>query len=596
MIPREIIDEIVYRSDIEQVVGSYVTLKRAGSNLLGLCPFHSEKTPSFTVFPATRSCYCFGCGAGGDVITFTMRMENLDYVEAVKHLAARAGIEIPDERAGKTETGVGRKRIYEMNLAAAKFFRSCLYDQKYGAEGLAYLTEKRRLSRATLNHFGLGFAPDSFWALANHMTAQGFTEEELVTGFLCGRSKKSGKLFDMYRNRVIFPIIDTSGNIVGFGGRVMDDSTPKYLNTNDTPAFRKRGQLFALNFAKKHASERMILCEGYMDVIALHAAGFENAVATLGTAITPDQARIFAKYTKQVVICYDADKAGLAADDKAIRLLGEVGVEVRILKVNGAKDPDEYIKTYGADAFRRLLDGDTKGRFEYKLEKLTAGRDLSDPDEKIKLSAQICKLIAEISSGVERDIYIRRASELIGTTADAMRLDVERVRAKLRREYKKKELTDAQLELRNIGDRVNPDAAKHIKATRTEEAILGMMLMYDDLRARASAPESGLSSEDFITEFGRRVFDALCELERSDGGFSKALLGQSFTPEEMGRIEKIEIGRRNLSNNSWEVLADCVRALKAEKSGSQADPSDPFGDLERLRAEARKRRGGSETK
>jgi len=587
VIPREIIDEIVYRSDIEQVIGSYVTLKRAGSNCNGRCPFHSEKTPSFTVFPATRSFYCFGCGAGGDVITFTMRIENLDYIEAVKLLAARAGISIPEDRNDiKENNGVSRKRVQEMNLCAARFFRDCLKDQKYGAEGLRYLTEKRELSMATINHFGLGFAPDNFWALSNHMTSLGFTEDELVAAFLCGKSKKSGKLFDMYRNRVIFPIIDTTGNVIGFGGRVMDNSEPKYLNTNDTPAFKKRQNLFALNFAKKYAEERLILCEGYMDVIALHAAGFENAVATLGTAITPDQARIMAKYTKQVVICYDSDKAGLAADDKAIRLLSEVGIEARVLKVTGAKDPDEYIKKYGADNFRRLL-GDTKGSFDYKLEKLITGRDISLPDEKIKISNDVCFMIADVNSSVERDIYVRRASELLGTTAEAMRSDVERIRKKKLRDFKNRQSSEAQMSLKNIGDRVNVDAAKNIRANSTEEGILGLMLMYEEFRSKAADGFEGLCADDFVTEFGRRVFEAMLELERSECGFSKAMLGQSFTPDEMGRIEKIELSRRNLAKNDTEVFSNFISGLKKEKS-SNDDDNDPFAELMRLRAAVQK--------
>ena len=292
-IPREIIDEIIHRNDIEQVIGSYVTLKRAGSNLNGLCPFHNEKTPSFTVFPGTKSFYCFGCGAGGDVISFVMRTENLDYRSALETLAQRAGIAIPADDS-EAEVGVPRKRLYEMNLEAAKFFRNCLFDEKYGKEALAYLHEERKLSIATIKHFGLGYSPNNAWMLTNYMKNKGYTDEELVVGFLCGKSRNSGRTYDYFRNRVIFPIIDTSGNIVAFGGRVMDDSKPKYLNTSDTPAFKKSRHLFALNFAKKHCEEQMLLCEGYMDVIALHAAGFENAVATLGTAITSEQARIFA--------------------------------------------------------------------------------------------------------------------------------------------------------------------------------------------------------------------------------------------------------------------------------------------------------------
>ncbi len=343
MISPEIVEEIKYRCDIEQIISEYVPLKRAGSNLNGRCPFHSERTPSFTVFPSTRSFYCFGCGAGGDVVTFIMKRENLDYVSALELLAARVGIEIPrDSRNEDFNGGVKRERVLAMNREAARYFHACLYDKNVGSAALKYLTD-RGLSGAVIKHFGLGFAPDGFGALTDHLTKLGYTAEEMSAAFLCGISKKTGRPYDYFRNRVIFPIIDVTGNVVAFGGRVMDDSTPKYLNTSDTPAFKKSRNLFALNYAKGKCADRIILCEGYMDVIALHAHGFENAVATLGTAITPEQARIMAKYTKQVIISYDSDEAGQRAANKAMKLLGEVGLEVKVLRVVGAKDPDEFL-------------------------------------------------------------------------------------------------------------------------------------------------------------------------------------------------------------------------------------------------------------
>ncbi len=588
MIPREIIDEIVFHSDIEQVIGSYVTLKRAGSNMSGLCPFHSEKSPSFTVFPATRSFYCFGCGAGGDVITFIMKEENLEYVDAVKFLAARAGIPVPEDQGAGEQTGIPRQRIYEMNLAAAKFFRQCLFDPQCGGEAMNYLAGERKLSLATIKHFGLGFSPNNAWSLTNHMHRLGFTDEELVTGFLCGKSRKNGASYDYYRNRVIFPIIDTTGNIVAFGGRVMDDSKPKYLNTSDTPAFKKSRHLFALNFARRKAEERMILCEGYMDVIALHAAGFENAVATLGTAITSEQARIFAKYTKKVIICYDSDDAGQTAASKAMRLLGEVGVEVRVLKLSGAKDPDEYIKKFGADAFRQVLD-ESKTGFEFKLDKILGQYDISVSENKIKASAALCDVISDVPSGVERDIYIRRASEALGVSADPMRGDVERIRKRKLKEYAQKQSNDAQMSLKNIGDRVNSDSAKNIRASNAEEALLGLLLLFEEYRHEAVSGRLGLEADDFTTDFGRRVYEALCTLENSEGGFSHALLGQMFNVDEMGRIQKMEQDRQRLENNSHEVLVALAQTVSAEK---QKQGDDPFGDLARMRERIRMAKSG----
>ncbi len=565
MIPREIIDEIVFRNDVETVIGSYVTLKRAGSNYQAPCPFHSERTPSFTVFPATKSFYCFGCGAGGDVITFIMRAENVDYVDALKILADRAGISIPEDSDGIADKGVSRKRLYELNLAAAKYFRQCLFDSRIGAEAMEYLHGARQLDMATVKHFGLGYSPNDFTALTKRMRSEGFSDEELIAGFLCKRSQKTGNLFDLYRNRVIFPIIDTSGNIVAFGGRVMDGSEPKYLNSSDTPAFKKSRHLFALNYARKCCAERLILCEGYMDVIALHAAGFENAVATLGTAITSEQARIFAKYTKRVVICYDSDKAGQNAAQKAMRLLGEVGVDVRVIKLNGAKDPDEYIKKFGADSFRRCLD-DSKTGFEFKLDKILGEHDISRSDEKVKASAEICAVIAEVSNNVERDIYIQHAAEVIGVGADSVRGDVERLRRKKTNEYKSKQSKDALLSMKNIGDRVNPDAAKFVSANDSEESILAMMMIFDEYRHEVSEGKWDICAEDFMTSFGRRVFEVLCSLESSEDGYSRAVLGQYFNVDEIARLEKIEVARRQLTRNDREVFKACINALKAEKN------------------------------
>ncbi len=586
MISRAIIDEIVFRNDIEQVIGSYVTLKRAGSNFSGLCPFHNEKTPSFTVFPATKSFYCFGCGAGGDVISFVMREENLDYVGALEFLAARAGITIPTDDRIEEQGGVPRKRIYEMNLAAARFFRECLFDENLGGEGLRYLTEQRKLSTATIRRFGLGFAPNNWWLLSNHMRKLGFTEEELIAGFLCKRSEKSGKIFDLFRNRVIFPVIDTTGNVVAFGGRVMDDSKPKYLNSSDTPAFKKSRHLFALNFARKQAQERMLLCEGYMDVIALHAAGFENAVATLGTAITSEQARIFAKYTSQVVICYDSDSAGQTAAHKAMRLLEEVGVDVRVLKLEGAKDPDEYIKKFGSDAFRRVLDASMTG-FDFRLSNILAEYNLALPDEKIKASGAVSKMIADAHSEVERDICIRKAAEVLGVSADAMKSDVARIRRARYREMKNKQLQEAKLSIKSYGDRINTDAAKNVRANHAEEILLGLILIYDEFRRDAANGSAGITAEDFTTAFGRRVFEAICSLEQSEMGFSKAMLGQSFRADELGRIEKIELERRSLARNDREVFVAAIDAIKKEKTAA-SDDGDPFADLRRRQEEAKK--------
>ena len=563
MIPRETIDEIRARCDIEEIIGHYVTLKRAGSNYSGLCPFHSEKSPSFTVFPASQSFYCFGCGAGGDVITFIRREENLEYVEAIEWLGKRVGVDIPrDSREERTKGGMTRQRVFDMNLAAAKFFRQCLFDPALGGEGMQYLAGERGLSGTVIKRFGLGFAPNSFGVLQKHMHSLGFTDEELIEGFLCGRSQKTGRAYDYFRNRVIFPIIDTSGNVIAFGGRVMDDSKPKYLNSSDTPGFKKSRNLFALNYAKNHCAEQIILCEGYMDVIALHAAGFENAVATLGTAITQEQARMLAKYTKRVIISYDSDSAGQNAATRAMRLLGEVGLEVRVLQMSGAKDPDEYIKKFGPDRFRKLLT-DSRTGFEFRLSAILSRHDLNDGSEKLRAAAEICDMIAGVWSGVEREVYIATAAERLGLTVEGMTSDVNRIRAKKLREYKQKETNEAQASLRNYGDRVNPDAARNIQAAAAEEAILGLLLMYDEYRSAVVRGEPALTESDFTTDFGRRAFSAIVALQRTDGGFLFELLGETFSPDEMGRLTRMEQKRRSLTENGISVLRSAIDTLKA---------------------------------
>ena len=562
LIPREVIEDVRNRNDIVDVISSYVNLKRAGSNYNGLCPYHNEKTPSFTVFPATQSFYCFGCGAGGDAISFTMKAENLEYVAAVEFLARRVGINLSYEQ-GDNSAATKRKRILDMNLEAAKYFRACLFDENLGGVGMKYFASQRKLSPVIIKRFGLGFAPDSFGALTDHLKKKGFTEEEMIEGFLCGKSKKTGRAYDYFRNRVIFPIIDTSGNVIAFGGRVMDDSKPKYLNSSDTAAFKKSKNLFALNYARHHCAERMILCEGYMDVIALHSAGFENAVATLGTALTSEQARMMAKYTKQVLIAYDSDEAGQRAATRAVSMLSDVGLDVRILKMNGAKDPDEYIKKFGRDNFASLLDAGRTG-FEFKCDSVIAKYDLSLAENKIKAANEMCEYISGIWSEVERDVYIAAVANKLSLNRDGLKNDVEMLRKKKISQYKSGVSREVKMSAMGIGDKVNPDAVKNMRATATEEAVLGLMLIYDEYRAGVLSGKFELLADDFVTSFNRRVFEEIMKLE-ADGGFDFSLLGESFNTDEISRIQSMTVKRRMLTENGVAVFLECIKTLKAQE-------------------------------
>ncbi len=573
MIDHQIIEEIKSRNDIVDVISSYTALKRAGSNMQGLCPFHSEKTPSFTVFTANQNYYCFGCGAGGDVITFVRQIENLEYAPALAFLAKRVGITLPED-AGRTSDGFDRARMQNMNRDAARFFRECLLDPALGAEAMAYL-QKRGLDMATIKRFGLGFSPPSFSALTRHMRNLGYTEEELIAGFLCGRSQKSGGLFDYFRNRVMFPIIDVSGNVIAFGGRVMDDSQPKYLNSSDTPVFKKSRNLFALNFARSACAQELILCEGYMDVIALHAAGFTNSVATLGTALTPEQARIMSRYTKKVLISYDSDAAGQKAANRAIGILGEVGLDVRVLKISGAKDPDEFIKKYGADKFSEQLAG-SRGKFEYNMDNILARHNIAVPDEKIKACTELCVMIADIYSSAEREIYIGAVAKKLEIPSESIRSDIERILKKKKRDYKKQESQKVARQSAGFGDRVNPDYAKNVAASKAEEAVLGMLLLYPEHRQAVQSGKIKLSEDDFFTAFGKRIFQTVMKLN-AEGTFNPSLLGEYFSPDEQGRIMRIQLARGELSDNGSRVFAESVSALCRETASAGAE--DPLGDL-----------------
>lgn len=580
--PREWIDSVRERSDIVELIGSYVTLRRAGSNYTGLCPFHSERTPSFTVFPDTQSFFCFGCEAGGDAFTFVMRSENLEYPEAVEFLAKRAGIQIPETHEDSDQPrGISRARAYELNRAAARFYRDCLFDPAIGEAGMNYLRDTRGLDTAVIRHFGLGYAPNEFGVLLPHLKSLGFTEEEMRQCFLCGRSQ-SGRYYDYFRGRVMFPVINTAGEVVAFSGRdVTGTSKAKYLNSSDTPVFQKRKNLFALNFAKAHCAEQMILCEGNMDVVSMHAAGFENAVASLGTALTDEQVRIMARYTKQVIIAYDGDSAGQRAAGRAMDIFARVGLDVRVLRITDAKDPDEYIRKFGTDAFARLLKGSSTG-FSYRLDGVLNRYNIKEPEDRIKAAAELCGMVARVWSSAEREVYLQAVSERLGLPIDSLRRDVERAQARIQRDRHQSEARAARMSALALDDRVNPEAAGNIRAAAAEDTVLGLMLLYEEHRRAVREGAVSLTADDFVTAFNRRVFEAIMELENSDGGFSTAVLGEQFDPDEMGHLAKLAQARRNLSENGQSVLKAAVRTLQDEKNAVTKDDAPPEDSLERL--------------
>ena len=586
--PREIVEAVKDRSEIVDLIGTYVSLKRAGSNYNGLCPFHSEKTPSFTVFPDNQSFFCFGCEAGGDAFTFIMRMENLDYKGSIEFLAKRSGVDLPTD--GREERqGVSRKRVFEMNLIAARFWRDCLFDPNIGRTGLEYLTEKRGLPISIIRRFGIGYAPNEFTALTEILRKNGFTDQEMKEAFLCGLSQKSGRAYDLFRDRVMFPVFDNTGNVIAFSGRdVGGQDARKYVNSSDTPAFQKRRNLFALNFAKNHCADQLILCEGNIDVVSLHAAGFENAAASLGTALTDEQARIMAKYTKQVILAYDSDEAGRRAAHRAMGIFAKVGLDVRILQMQGAKDPDEYIKKFGADKFRQLIKQSHTG-FEFKLQSVLAKHDLNIPDEKIKAAAELCDIISKVYSSAEREVYIHAASDRLSISEDSLRKDVEGAMRRNARAGKQQESQQARLSAMALRDKVNPEAAGNVQAAAAEEAIIGLLLLYDEHRKAVASGQVPITSESFVTAFHRRVFDCIMTLEESDGGFDFSLLGEYFSMEEMGRLARLEQARRSLSENGTSVLRAAAATLEREREHRAAKDAPPLDSIQMILAGKRKR-------
>ena len=587
MISKETIEQVLLRNDAETVIGSYVSLQRAGSNLKGLCPFHSEKTPSFTVYPADNSFYCFGCGAGGDVITFIRKKENLDYPDAVTFLADRAGITIVRDERGSTYKQTpkfDRAKMFRMNQDAARYFHKRLFDDTPDARvALDYFVNKRGLAMSVIKHFGLGFAPNSFDAFSKHMLALGYSYEELVAGFLCGKSEK-GTYYDAFRNRVMFPIIDVSGNVIAFGGRVMDDSKPKYKNSSDTPVFKKSRNLFALNFARLTCNETIILCEGYMDVIAMHAAGFTNAVATLGTAITSEQARLMSRYTKKVVISYDADEAGQKAAMRAIKMLSDVGLDVTILKVPGAKDPDEYIKTFGADKFKELL-SNTKTKFEYNSDAILSKYDIALPQDKIRALHELEKLISETYSSAERDIYIRIIAKKFEVDPKSVKSDVDRILAKAARDRLKGEAEKVRQDSIGYSDKVNPDFIKAPAVAKNEETVLGLLLLFAEHRKRAFEG-SLLTEEDFLTDLNRRIFSYI-KRAYLEGDDSHHDLNEEFSEDEVGRIIRMKISRMQLTDNGGEVLDAAIDSLRKSVSKKTSQQTNTYEGLNEILAKKR---------
>lgn len=568
-------DEFLYSlraaNPIETVIGSYVQLKRRGRNYVCSCPFHSEKTPSCTVFTDTQSFYCFGCGAGGDVITFVMKIENLVFSEAVKLLAQRAGLELPQNSPESSRLAALRTRIYEMNRLAANFFYTNLVSGR-DKQGLQYFAQ-RKLSPQTIKKYGLGYASDSWDELCGYLKNHGYSDDEIVEAWLGGCYKKNGGIFDMFRKRVMFPIVDLRGNIIGFGGRVLDDSQPKYLNTGKTPVFDKGSNLFSMNFAKNAETKRLILCEGYMDVIAVNQAGFENVVATLGTAITPDQARLMSHYAEEIIIAYDSDGAGQKATQKAINHFNDVGLRTKIIHMEGAKDPDEYIKKFGANRFRMLLD-ESFDATDFMLDKCEDGLDLSSEAGRVELLKRASRVLTGIESPLEREVYISRTSKRCDIPVQVLKTHIDDMLRKSQNSGKKREWRSITANAAYVRDDINPEAQKFRKQARAEENII-YYLMKRPEECEKIAEEA--PPEIFVTSFNKKIYTAMLEKMKNSTKFSISMLADEFSPDEMGKISGIEAKNRDFDINR-EVFDDCVGVLKKASTNSRSADGEITND------------------
>ncbi len=569
-LPQEFLMELKYKNDIESVLSPYIALKRRGSNLVGLCPFHNEKTASFTVYPENGSYYCFGCGKGGDIITFTMQIENLDYIDAVKRLADRAGLKLPENDRDNKEEKL-RTDIYEANREAARFFHSYMMSPE-GKAGLEYFLG-RGLSIQTIKHFGLGFAPDDWHALENHLKKKGFSDYVISRADLVGKSSKtdnSGKTreftYDRFRNRCIFPIINVHGKVIAFSGRAMPGNEKqggKYVNTSDTPVYKKSHNMYGINYAKKACSESVILVEGNLDVIALHQAGFENTVAALGTSFTEEQAKLLSRYTKEVYVTMDSDEAGEKSTDRAIKILSSVGVKIKVVRMSGAKDPDEYIKKFGAARFEKLLEN-ALSDIEYRLLMAAKGVDLKADDGKWQYLKKACYVLADVGDPIAVEVFAGKLSKKYGVSKDVLINNIKETTASRRKQTEQKQLesiikNDPKKEV------INPQKQQFKRAAVAEETLIATLIKHPDL---LDSITERIVPEDMLTDFNRRLFVRTVEILRTGREFDLVFLGEEFSPAEIGFVTGLITADMD-DSNAERTVRDSIKVIFEEKSKAE---------------------------
>ena len=559
--PPSFIDELLARNPIEDVVGQTVNLKRSGSNMFGLCPFHGEKTASFSVAPEKGIYYCFGCHKGGGAINFIMELEGLSYPDAVRKLAARSGMEVPEDEQYQSRYKK-QERLWALMKEAGRFFNEKLYAPE-GQACRKYIT-KRGLTKAIVTQFGMGYAPDSWNALVNAMKKKGYTDQELLEADLVG--EKNGRIYDRFRNRLMFPIIDVRGNVVGFGGRVIGQGEPKYLNSNETLIFNKRKNLFGMNFAKKTKEKSIILVEGNIDVVTLHQFGFDNAVASLGTSLTEDQVALLTRYTEEVILTYDGDEAGQRAAKRAIPMLEKAGIKVRVLQVKDAKDPDEFLQKFGADRFRLLLE-DSANRVEYQLNAILKKYNIAEDDQRVTFIHEAAELISTLPSAVQREIYGHRVAEKGKISDDAMKLEIGKAyKRRVAREKKKQEQIDLAPE-RARQPHVRNIRYDNIRSAMAEEGVLAMALRDPSLLDRCGDLTVGEFSVPLLGKvYGQLMTRHMTGLDVNFGAL------EDLSPEEMSHLASVV--QRQEGPVSENAFRDCIAIIRKESQAKNVSTDD----------------------
>ena len=580
----EFLTELRSRVDIEELVGRYTEIRHRGSRTpVALCPFHTEKTPSFVIYRENQSYYCFGCGAGGDAITFVKNIERLDYVEAVRYLCERVGMNMPMDPVDDQYNRL-RRRCFEANREAAKFFYAKLLSEE-GAPARAYL-QKRRLTDETVKHFGLGYAPDRWDSLLKYLRTKGYRDDELISFDLARRTSKGGTI-DAFRNRLMFPIIDLRGNVIAFGGRVLDDSKPKYLNTSDTVVYKKSQGVYALNFAKNNNDGKLILCEGYMDVIAMHQAGFTNAVAGLGTAFTQEQIALLSRYCTELTLCFDSDEAGVKATNRALKMLERAPMKLRVMHLDGGKDPDEIIKTQGKERMDQII-GSAMNDTEFALDRVRQKYDIATEDGKLNYMNEAVEVLADLGNEIERDLYTSRLASETGVDKQSLTAQVDKTRRARGRRQKQREFENA-LDLIRDGGEVkspNPQKRQYRRAVAAEEILLASLLKHPDYLRKL---RDKLSEDVFVTDFNKRYFRDIASRIMAGRSLDLSVFNETADNEEMSYLAYLLAKGETLADSVAEC-EQCIRTLLTEKTKRSASGVGQLSDDEfRALFEAKKK-------